>query len=396
MRTKLSIDRLISTFQQWLQINSLFKRRLATRTNKSLAASAQKPYNRSLLSDGFQTQRLFSSSFQLSSKNGSFISNSPVKKITRQLEAELAEIEYTDKLAYLDAKYRLITPETKKVLDIGFSPGHWMNYVVEQMCELHNVAQDKLYTKDVMILGFDLLFKNPPAGTSSIQGNIFSKFAQALVVNHFKECEFKQRKKRMKDLVEKEQEPAQKHQHQQRQQQKQQQQQRQIEEDEIRRKSYFDHEQEEHMIETDLAESLRNLSISESKLQPESTQKNILVSDDAWKVDLVLSDLSRPLRQVSGYYDRTETYPYIRSNTNKGLNHHVLNPQKANLDLGEASIILMKQVLRRGGSFVLRLQDVNGKDAEFIIMRLGLEKMFEKVVTIEVGAEVILVCSVRK
>lgn len=50
--------------------------------------------------------------------------------------------------------------------------------------------------------------------------------------------------------------------------------------------------------------------------------------ENNWKVDLVISDLARPGRQQSGFYDYTETNPYLRYNNNKGLNHSIVNPKR--------------------------------------------------------------------
>ncbi|KAG5419876.1 MRM2 [Candida metapsilosis] len=115
-----------------------------------------------------------------------------LKKLSRKEEAEQQGIASRNRLQYLDLKYGIITPSTKKILDVGFAPGHWMSYVIDRISQLHNVEDTKLHTVGVHILGFDILFKNPPLGTSSIQGNIFSKLSHENIVQHFQEIASKQ------------------------------------------------------------------------------------------------------------------------------------------------------------------------------------------------------------
>lgn len=86
--------------------------------------------------------------------------------------------------------------------------------------------------------------------------------------------------------------------------------------DEINHKSYFAQEIDESL----LTKSMGELSISE-RTKSVSLENN-------WKVDLVISDLARPGRQQSGFYDYTETNPYLRYNNNKGLNHSIVNPKR--------------------------------------------------------------------
>lgn len=163
-----------------------------------------------------------------------------------------------------------------------------MSYLVDRVCQIHNVEDAKLHTIGVHVLGFDILFKNPPLGTSSIQGNIFSKLSHQNVMQHFQEIASKQKQHQFHSEVN----------------------------DEINHKSYFAQEIDESL----LTKSMGELSISE-RTKSVSLENN-------WKVDLVISDLARPGRQQSGFYDYTETNPYLRYNNNKGLNHSIVNPKR--------------------------------------------------------------------
>ena len=71
-----------------------------------------------------------------------------------------------------------------------------------------------------------------------------------------------------------------------------------------------------------------------------------------YRIDLILSDLSKPGYQQSGFYDLTETNPYHRYNNNKGLNHSILQPGKSNFEFLDAALLLSCDLLRPGGKFV--------------------------------------------
>ncbi|KAI3403052.2 MRM2 [Candida oxycetoniae] len=297
------------------------------------------------------------------------------KKMSRREEAESLKKGFTSQIRLLDEQYHILTSETRKILDIGFAPGHWMSYIAETLAKLHDVEQDKLYTKKIMILGFDILFKNPPKGTSSIQGNIFSKMAQGLVMNHFKDFEIRNRKLKsggavggggnngIGDI------------------------------DDLVKKSYFDQEKEETEILNELAGVFdkkliiaddNNNNNNNNNNNSNKNNSNEDSNSDDWKINLVLSDLSRPLKQQSGFYDHSETHPYIRYNSNKGLNHSIINPTKANLDLAEASILLMQQVLKTGGKYVLRLSCIKVGDSEIDSIKQKLQMLFNDVIMIDV------------
>ncbi|KAI5963159.1 uncharacterized protein KGF55_002951 [Candida pseudojiufengensis] len=282
------------------------------------------------------------------------------KKITRAEEAELQKIEDQKKLQFLDNKYDIINKDTKKVLDIGFAPGNWLNYMVDKLIQINQIKDNKLFSKKIHILGVDILFKNPPLGTSSIQGNIFSNFIHKNIIQHFKNIEINSFKYNLINETQ----------------------------DQLIQKSYFEQESEESSASDEemlkISNKLQNLSISEK------------FSGNDWKIDLVVSDLSKPKRQQSGFYDHTETHPYLRYNNNSGLNHSIMNPEKGNLDLADAAIILMQKILKPGGKFILKLSEINNEDPEIMIMKQKLMTMFKNVHITNLMKECIFVCLGKK
>ncbi|KAI5959257.1 MRM2 [Candida theae] len=275
-----------------------------------------------------------------------------LKKLSRKEEAEQQAIAARNSLQHLDLKYDILTPSTKKVLDIGFAPGHWMSYIVDRISQLHNVESTKLHTVGVHILGFDILFKSPPLGTSSIQGNIFSKLSHENVINHFKEIANKQTQSQLTPHID----------------------------DDIDHKSYFAQE----IDESQLIKRMKGLSISNGNVSR--------TSEINWKVDLIVSELSRPGKQQSGFYDYTETNPYLRYNNNKGLNHSIVNPKKGNLDLADGAIMLMSKTLKSGGKFILKLTNIDNDDGEIAAMKQRLQAVFFNVHEINLMQDCIFVC----
>lgn len=254
----------------------------------------------------------------------------------------------------MDLKYNIITPTTKKILDVGFAPGNWMSYIVDRVCQIHDIEDTKLHTVGVHILGFDILFKSPPLGTSSIQGNIFSKLSHENVVHHFQEVANKQNQSQFQNEVD----------------------------NDIDHKSYFAQE----IDESQLTKTMDQLTISEASK----------FSKDNWKLDLIISDLARPGRQQSGFYDYTETNPYLRYNNNKGLNHSIVNPQKGNLVLADGAIMLMQKTLQQGGKFVLKLTSIDNGDEEIAMMKKKLQILFDKVHEINLMRDCIFICLDKK
>ncbi|CAI5760520.1 unnamed protein product [Candida verbasci] len=194
-------------------------------------------------------------------------------------------------LLSLDTEFEIFNVNQRKILNLGFAPGLWLEYMIQKLSSLQNIDEDKISTK-CNILNFDILFKSVPVGTSTIQGNIFSKRSHELVNQHFKDVSVYETLKLYND----------------------------------ENLTYFNKEQQEIALE----------KIAHTMKIPD------------YRIDLVLSDLSPPLPQKSGFYDHTGTNPYLRYNNNKGLNHSILD-SKAVFDLGDAANILTLGLLKPGG-----------------------------------------------
>ncbi|KAL6453953.1 MRM2 rRNA methyltransferase 2 [Candida maltosa Xu316] len=250
-------------------------------------------------------------------------------KVTKYNNNNLARI------SQLDRRFNILNKSQTKIIDLGFVPGNWIYYIKNQMAKIHGVEDpDKIYQK-CHILGFDILFGMPPPGVSCIQGNIFSKMAHQNIINHFREIALLENHRQ---------------------------------ENEIDPKSYFLKEQDEDRIDKEIIKK-RLMS-----------KRDIITSGHL--VDLIVSDLGKPGPQQSGFYNYTETNPYLRYNNNAGLNHSIVDENNANFDFMDAALLLSCNILKPGGRFVARCGNADPNDPETELLHDKLTKVFHKVIEV--------------
>ncbi|KAG7663003.1 MRM2 [[Candida] subhashii] len=300
--------------------------------------------------------RCFTTSHSTLAKHGQ---NSFAKKRSIEEIIKSHGIDSYNYLAELDRKFIIIDPSVKKVLDIGWVPGNWMEYTVHQLTHLHGI-DGSLADSGCHVLGFDILFQTPPPGVSTIQGNIFSKSSQALVINHLKEFTWGQSLKVGLPKLQPE--------------------------DTIEPKSYFTKEQEESMLDHKLDEV--NKDLAHLNLSPKLPDSELDLQNVDFRTDLVISDLSKPGMQTDGFYSRSWSMPYNRLNNNSPLNNSVLSPGKASLDLADAALMLTCNALKPGGKFLLRLSRVFPHDKEIHLLNRRLNKVFKVVERINSHPEI--------
>ncbi|TGJ80973.1 hypothetical protein E0Z10_g7795 [Xylaria hypoxylon] len=176
------------------------------------------------------------------------------------------------------------------------------------------------------VVGIDLIPAQPPKGVSTIQGNFLSPVVQDMVKEYL--AEFVQRRS-----------PADRDAG--------------AEENKegviTERPSYIDAERAESI------DSDREMSLNDGKL-----------------VDVVLSDMSAPWLQTSGFSSNTLSNPYSRMMNTSGMS---FRDHAGSMDLCLAALQFASDTLRTGGHFVCKFyQGSEDKDLE-----LKLKKMFAKV-----------------
>lgn len=266
----------------------------------------------------------------------------PKTKLSRQERIDRINMRNRSKLQDLDNEFGIFNGDVTKVLDLGFVPGNWSEFARYRLCQVHGVDEDKFHEK-CHILGFDILFGTPPLGVSSMQGNIFSKSAHGLIMLHFKDIAMRkavQPKDTNKDEM-----------------------------DEFQQSYYFK-EQTESLIE----QQVSDLSEDFGRLKVTNREKEI-----DYKPDLILSDLSAPFMQAKGFFNNTNSKPYLRTAANPILSRTITDEEKSAIDSADAALILACDILKQGGTLILRLSKVDPDDAEIILLESRLDKVFNHV-----------------
>lgn len=242
-------------------------------------------------------------------------------------------------ISRLDQKFNLINEKITKVVDLGFAPGNWLRYIQMQLLHFHNIDPVKLQTK-CTVVGLDLLFCQPPPGTYSIQGNIFSQNAHSNVLDMLKKRSFLLKEARNIQEAQ---------------------------------NSGSEKSSEEEL--SALANGINSLTVDSelAYFDPE-------VDLSLYQADLITSDLAAAYLQRGGYFNNTMSKPYARTRTNEILRQPLTNPHKALLDLADAAMLLCCKTLAKNGTFVLRLADVRLEDPELQLLETRLKKVFEIVI----------------
>lgn len=242
---------------------------------------------------------------------------------------------------HLVKEFQVLNKNVTKVVDLGYAPGVWFEYTRQALLSIHGVSCDHIYKKCTMI-GFDLLFTQPPPGTYSTQGSIFSQRSQDNVLCLLKEAALRGLSVRESTST-----------------------------------SPLTEEMEERSL-PGVDDRLQELSAAMGRLglhgqQPDSDVRLL------YQADLILSDLCSPLLQESGFFNNTQSYPFIRSIRNRALRLNYTHPHKMSIDLAEAALLLCGEALGKGGSFVARLSRVDLRDPELALLESRLAQVFESV-----------------
>lgn len=261
----------------------------------------------------------------------------PNNKPSRQDRINKINMTSQSKLYHINNEFNIFNNKVTKILDLGFAPGNWLAFSKLKMCEVYGLEETNI-NKKCNFLGFDLLISTPPVGTSTLQGNIFSKASHLQIIEQFKEFALK---KLVNELPEE--------------------------------TSYFVTEQSDSLIEKDLGkieEGMSKLALGDNEASAE---------DLDYKPELILSDLSKPFIQEKGFYQNTNTRPHLRINSNPALSQVVLNSKKSSIDMADATLVLCCDLLKKGGTLVLRLASVDIEDPELDIVGMRLQRVFEEV-----------------
>lgn len=245
---------------------------------------------------------------------------------------KLVEAAYTahSTIAALDRHFNLFRPSVHKVVDLGFAPGHWLTYARDALLHVHGVATERIADKCTLI-GLDLLFAQPPAGTICTQGNVFSESAHRAVVELLQDAAMR----RLRALSEPE--------------------------------LYIQKEAAETELESEVSHLTRafgDLAVADPLHK--------LMGPKMYQADVVLADLGAPFLQELGFFNNTHSRPYIRGS-------RLRVPEKGAIDMAEAALLLCCTALGKNGTFVVRLARVDLADPELGLLERRLDKVFANV-----------------
>ncbi|EWG39973.1 ribosomal RNA large subunit methyltransferase J [Fusarium verticillioides 7600] len=222
------------------------------------------------------------------------------------------------KLLEMDSKYKLFKGNGQTVVDLGYAPGSWSQIAVERT------------RPNGRVIGIDLIPAQPPRGVATFQGDFLSPVVQEMVKNFILESHQNPpvgQETEKSDISVTDEGIT------------------------VDRPSYLDMERHTGQNEPP-ASGL------------EGPSKRI--------VDVVLSDMSAPWEQTTGFSVKTLSNPYHRlmNTSGNGFRDHV-----GSMDLCAAALQFASDTLRSGGHFVCKFYQ-GPEDKEF---EKKLKTLFTKV-----------------
>lgn len=196
------------------------------------------------------------------------------------------------KLLEIDSKYHLFK-KGQTVVDLGYAPGSWSQVAVER-------------TKpNGRVLGIDIIPAQPPKGACAIQGNFLSRGVQNEAIRFLSKPD---RGRLKSDLTFQKSEPASK-------------------------------------FPSDFLMQEQSFNSFSDEGPGDENRKSYR------GVDVVLSDMSEPWMQTTGFWKRTLSDPYRRMMNTSGIN---LKDHVGSMELCRAALEFAKITLRTGGHFVCK------------------------------------------
>ncbi|KAI9724945.1 MAG: hypothetical protein M1812_000221 [Candelaria pacifica] len=236
------------------------------------------------------------------------------------------------KLLEINARYNLFK-KGQTVVDLGYAPGSWSQVAVDRT------------SPNGRVLGIDIIPSQPPRGASSIQGNFLSPTVQNEVKNFLRDPNRgRLRQQRLFSNNEDESNSLT------------------VEDLEERERGYIDLErrQDVNMKEIEKGDHMGKLS------------KRAKEEEDGRVVDVVLSDMSAPWDQTTGFWKRSLSDPYFRMMNTSGMN---FRDHAGSMDLCSAALQFCFDTLHTGGHFVCKFY----QGAEDKAFELRLKKLFSSV-----------------
>ncbi|KAI3396275.1 hypothetical protein diail_12357 [Diaporthe ilicicola] len=252
-------------------------------------------------------------------------------RFARQAKVQGMKSRAAWKLIEMNDRYGLFR-RNQTVVDLGYAPGSWSQ-----------VAKDATGPNGVVV-GIDLIPAQPPRGVTSIQGDFLSPRVRALV----KDVLVEQIRRRERDRRERQEADA-------------------VAASDSSHQVAGEGDSAEGDMVTD-----RPSYIDQEKQATQDIEAATEALEEAGRmVDVVVSDMSEPWPQTSGFSSRTLSNPHRLMNTS-GIN---FKDHAGSMDLCYAALTFASDTLKTGGHFVCKFY----QGAEDKRLQKLLEKMFLKV-----------------
>ncbi|CBF79360.1 uncharacterized protein ANIA_10940 [Aspergillus nidulans FGSC A4] len=236
---------------------------------------------------------------------------------TREAAVQGLKSRAAFKLLQIDEKYRVFK-SGQTVVDLGYAPGSW-----SQVRATSSVALTRTRPAG-RVLGVDIIPSQPPKGVSTIQGNFLDPEVQAYV------RDFVRNPRRGRPYSQGALQKVEDH---------------------------------DRMVESVLEASCTGGDLGEDYNGAVDAQRT---------VDVVLSDMSAPWLQTTGFWKRSLSNPYRRMMNTSGV---PFKDHAGSMDLCRAALEFSFEVLRAGGHFVCKFY----QGAEDKILEKQLKVLFGKV-----------------
>ncbi|EON67939.1 hypothetical protein W97_07436 [Coniosporium apollinis CBS 100218] len=243
------------------------------------------------------------------------------------------------KLLEMDEKYKLFRPDNT-VVDLGYAPGSWSQVAVTR-------------TKPGgRVVGIDILPVQPPRGVSTIQGDFLSPAVQAGVRAYVLDPMRGRPRKKVVFAKEEDEEAG-------------------LTEEELEEaeRGYID--MERHAMPGSAEAGTHSTAAAPTEEHAHLSRKQ---RDEAngRVVDVVMSDMSAPWDQTTGFWKRSVSDPYLRMMNTSGI---AFRDHVGSMDLCNAALNFAFDTLRTGGHFLCKFY----QGAEDKALEKTLKKLFEKV-----------------
>ncbi|KAF2877893.1 FtsJ-like methyltransferase-domain-containing protein [Massariosphaeria phaeospora] len=244
------------------------------------------------------------------------------------------------KLLELNEKHKLFKPG-QTVVDLGFAPGSWSQVAVNRT------------TPDGRVIGIDLIPAQPPRGVSTIQGNFLSPTIQTEVRAYVQDPVLGRPRTQVSSpgatagVTEEE-----------------------LEESE---RGYVDIEHHTHLddVDTETIGQVDGPKNIKNSLDSKLSRKERDIRQGR-VVDVVMSDMSEPWDQITGFHKRSLSDPYFRMMNTSGI---TFKDHTGSMDLCMAALTFGFDTLRTGGHFLCKFY----QGAEDKALETKLKRLFAKV-----------------